>query len=233
MPFNTVVSLAEDKDGNIWIGSYNSGNQLAVNGLCYYDPLTKQIRSISSTTNEETFKAISTSQIEKDVGDHMWVGSWDGGVYHYYGNGIREEQNKFRNYSETSPHPQKISHGVVSCIRPGTGNKIWFGTISGGLNVFDSKTNTNKWFTIKDGLPSNLIYRIEEDDQGKVWMSTDNGITRFDPANKSFINYNTTSGLPANDFAFLTSVKCADGTIAFGTSNGQVVYFLKQGQAHS
>jgi ligand-binding sensor domain-containing protein len=74
-------------------------------------------------------------------------------------------------------------------------------------------------------LPSNLIYRIEEDDQGMLWISTDNGISRLDPSTMSFINYNTTAGLPSNNFAFLTSLKCSDGTIAFGTNDGQVVYF--------
>jgi ligand-binding sensor domain-containing protein len=225
LPFNTIVSLAEDKGGNIWMGSYNSGNQPGSNALCYYDIRKKQIRRLGMHADENTFQALSTSQIERDKLGHMWVGTWDMGVYHYYGNGILNDENKFLNYSEISTPPQKISHNVVSCIRPGDHGQIWFGTISGGMNVLDSKTNTAQWFTIKDGLPSNLIYRIEQDDQGKVWMSTDNGIARFDPGSKSFINYNTTSGLPANDFAFLTSLKCADGTIAFGTNNGQVVYF--------
>lgn len=219
------MALAEDKDANIWIGSFNSGNQSGKKCLSYYDPLSKKIHRVNGTASAASFKSISISQIEKDENKKMWIGSWDIGLSQYNGAGIAQEKEKFINYSETSSYPQRISHNVVSCIRPGSNNKIWFGTISGGLNMLDTRTNSNQWFTIKDGLASNLIYRIEEDDNGMMWMSTDNGITRFDTATKSFINYNTTSGLPANNFAFLTSVKCADGTIAFGTNDGQVVYF--------
>jgi ligand-binding sensor domain-containing protein len=223
LPFNTVAALAEDNNGNIWMGTFNDG--VKSNGICYYDPVTKRINRISGAAGAKTFKAIDISQIEMDNQHQIWIGTWDMGLHHYYGKGIATQQNTFTDYTEASAGPQRISHNVVSCIKPGRNGKIWFGTISGGINVLDTKTDSVYWFTIKDGLPSNLVYRIEEDDQGILWISTDNGIARFDPDTKSFINYNTSSGLPANNFAFLTSEKCKDGTIAFGTNDGQVVYF--------
>ena len=52
-------------------------------------------------------------------------------------------------------------------------------------------------FTINDGLPSNHIYDITTDKQGFLWITTDNGVSRFD--GKQFQNFNTKNGLPSND----------------------------------
>ncbi|MGZ8504917.1 MAG: two-component regulator propeller domain-containing protein, partial [Flavitalea sp.] len=232
LPVNTIVALEEDNNGNIWMGSFHSGNKSNSNSLCFFDPKSKKINRIYGTASSNTFNASTTSQIEIDNEHHLWIGSWDLGLNKYYNNGNAPQQNTFLNYTETTSFPYKISHNVVSCVRPGKNGKIWFGTISGGLNVFDKKTDSIYWFTVNDGLASNLIYRIEEDDQGILWISTDNGISRFDPSTKTFINYNIHSGLPANDYAFLTSLKCADGTIAFGTNNGKVVFFNPNASKH-
>ena len=223
-PFTTIVALAEDSHGNIWMGSFSNGTKS--NSLCYYDPRSKRIELISGTDSDPAaFSAVDISQIEADRNKHLWIGTWDKGLYRYDETDLDPRQNKFISYSESSRGAHRISHNIVSSARPGTDGKVWFGTISGGINRLDTKTDSVRWFTTGQGLSSNLIYRIEEDDHGIIWMSTDNGISRLDPTTKSFINYNTSSGLPVNNFTFLTSVKCKDGTIAFGTDDGQVIYF--------
>ncbi len=52
-------------------------------------------------------------------------------------------------------------------------------------------------YTAKDGLPSNMVYRISQDKQGFIWLITDKGIARFDGT--SFKRYSTREGLPIND----------------------------------
>jgi ligand-binding sensor domain-containing protein len=54
---------------------------------------------------------------------------------------------------------------------------VWVCT-AGGLNRFDPKTETFEHFREKDGLPNDLIYGILEDDQGRLWMSTNRGLSR-------------------------------------------------------
>jgi ligand-binding sensor domain-containing protein/anti-sigma regulatory factor (Ser/Thr protein kinase) len=52
-------------------------------------------------------------------------------------------------------------------------------------------------YTTKDGLPSNSIYRSALDNQGFLWIATDNGLAKFD--GKIFKTYTTAQGLPDND----------------------------------
>lgn len=61
---------------------------------------------------------------------------------------------------------------------------------NGGYSLFRS-------FTVADGLPSNHIYNMVEDDQGFLWIATDAGITRFD--GKNFQTFTVKDGLPDDE----------------------------------
>lgn len=54
-----------------------------------------------------------------------------------------------------------------------------------------------KTFTMADGLPSNNVYVVCEDNEGYLWIGTDNGVSRFD--GKNFVNYSIADGLPSAD----------------------------------
>lgn len=64
-------------------------------------------------------------------------------------------------------------------------------------------------FTVKEGLPSNYIYRCVEDDKGFLWIATDAGVARFD--GKRFQVFTKHDGLPDNEI--LSIVKEKNGRI--------------------
>lgn len=78
-----------------------------------------------------------------------------------------------------------------------------------------------KTFTVNDGLPSNLIYALLEDNKGFLWIATDNGVVRFD--GKYFRTFNTNDGLPDNEI--LEVFKEKDGTIWVNTFKQGPFYF--------
>lgn len=65
-----------------------------------------------------------------------------------------------------------------------------------GTFGFSQSTQTI-YYTTKDGLPSNSIYRCILDNHGFLWIATDNGLAKFD--GKSFKTYTTANGLPDNE----------------------------------
>ena len=101
---------------------------------------------------------------------------------------------------------------------------LWIGTYGAGLNKFDpvseSFTNYNK----KDGLASNLIYGILEDSHGQFWMSTNFGLSKFNPKSTGtrirIRNYNKEDGLQSNEFNFGAYFKNELGEMFFGGVNG-------------
>ncbi|WP_421762857.1 histidine kinase [Ekhidna sp.] len=83
-------------------------------------------------------------------------------------------------------------------------------------------------YTIKEGLPSNTIYCLEQDDKGFIWFGTDAGLSRFD--GREFRNYSLQEGLP--DMDILNFYKDSKGRIWMYTFNGRVS-FIEDGKIYS
>ncbi|AYN01333.1 two-component regulator propeller domain-containing protein [Chryseobacterium sp. 3008163] len=67
----------------------------------------------------------------------------------------------------------------------------------------------NTFHTDNSKLPSNLIFDLEQDDKGFLWIATEDGLSRFDGLN--FFNYTIKNGLPSN--SVLQVVKDKSGKI--------------------
>ena len=65
-----------------------------------------------------------------------------------------------------------------------TPNILWVGTNGGGLNRFDKRTGQFSASARTDGLPNNVIYGLLADDDGQLWMSTNKGLSCFDPSHR-------------------------------------------------
>ncbi len=61
------------------------------------------------------------------------------------------------------------------------------------------------------------------DNAGFLWISTENGISRFDPTDGSLKNYNESDGLQGNQFNQGAAYKSPDGTLYFGGTNGYTI----------
>jgi signal transduction histidine kinase/AraC-like DNA-binding protein/ligand-binding sensor domain-containing protein len=99
-------------------------------------------------------------------------------------------------------------------------NSYWIATSSEGLVHISQDGTRRRKFTIKEGLPSNNLLRIESVDDRYLWISTISGITRFDTQTERILNFNYSDGLPANEFEERVSAKTEDKRIIFGSIAG-------------
>ena len=98
---------------------------------------------------------------------------------------------------------------------------FWVGTEGGGLILFNrTQGKIIARYTTDEGLCSNSILTILEDAAGNLWMSTFNGIAKFNPKNKTFKNYYKGDGLQSNQFNYHAALKLRSGEFAFGGING-------------
>ncbi|NOR29422.1 MAG: hypothetical protein GQ540_12940, partial [Lutibacter sp.] len=56
-------------------------------------------------------------------------------------------------------------------------------------------------FNNNNGLPSNTVYDINQDENGLIWIATDYGLSRFDGL--TFKNFTISDGLPDNEVLYL------------------------------
>ena len=103
-------------------------------------------------------------------------------------------------------------------------NRVWIGTEGGGVNLFVEKEKKFVRFRQKDGLPSDVVWGILEDDKGSLWISTSLGLSKFDPEKKKFKNYGYTEGFQSDIFNRGAYYKDSEGNMYFGGSNGLNVF---------
>lgn len=102
----------------------------------------------------------------------------------------------------------------------------WLATNGEGLirwnwNAAKPATAQNfKKFTVENGLPDNILYRIEEDNVNNLWISSYNGLLKFNRKNFATKIYRTKSGLVNTEFNRISSFKDDDGILYFGGQNG-------------
>ncbi|MCF0073048.1 ATP-binding protein [Dyadobacter sp. CY261] len=98
----------------------------------------------------------------------------------------------------------------------------WLATNGEGLYRWNPQTNAFRQFNITAGFPSDVLYRIEPDASGNLWISSDYGLIRFNPSNFSVSTYTTTDGISHNEFNRTSSFKADDGKLYFGGLNGVI-----------
>ena len=97
----------------------------------------------------------------------------------------------------------------------------WLAT-NGGLIKYDQPANSFHILYDKDGLPSNYIMAVEEDTYGNLWLSTLNGISKFnkDIQHPIFINYDIKDGLQGYAFNNRAAFRSESGDLFFAGQNG-------------
>ena len=221
---NIIQSIFEDKSGKLWIGTEV--------GLNLYDK--KYNRFVTFLNDPNRSNSLSNNQVQscisQDRNGNIWVGTW-GGL-----NKISEPKDpndystsdyKFTVYQNLYNDSYSLSDNrIISIYEDKLGN-LWIGTYGGGLNKLSADQQNlppgeAKFirYSTKDGLPSNIIYGILEDDNGNLWLSTDNGLSKFNLAKQIFRNYNESDGLQSNQFFWGAALKSINGELFFGGING-------------
>lgn len=220
----SVFSLLADKNGTVWIGTYNGGFhrwEKAIGGGY------KKSKFVHDQYDEVSVSDNIIRDIFEDSKGNIWFAT---------GNGLSKlpekekykELPKFENYRNIPGDSTSLSHNYILTIFEDSNGVIWIGTFGGGLNRMDYVVESNSYqfkdFSEKDGLSNNVIKGILEDDNNNLWISTNKGLSKFDPRNSVFKNYDLNDGLQSNEFQELACLKRKNGEMLFGGINGINVF---------
>jgi signal transduction histidine kinase/DNA-binding response OmpR family regulator len=75
-------------------------------------------------------------------------------------------------------------------------------------------------YTEEDGLSNNILHAVYEDQRGRLWISSNDGIMSFDLETATIIPYFNTDGLPSNEQNWISHTLGEDGRLYFGGLNG-------------
>ena len=168
---NLVLSVFEDREGSIWIGTEAGGLNLL------------KSKKFTTYTTKDGLPSDLVKAIYQDAQGGIWIGSNGGGLTLF-------KNGKFTTWTTRDG----LSSDVVLSLAGDSEGTLWIGTPD-GLNRFkDGKFQT---FTFADGLSNDLVRSVFVDRNGVLWVGTRDGLNSF--RDNEFTTYTTHDGL-ANNF---------------------------------
>lgn len=149
-----------------------------------------------------------------DKDGKVWICTYNRGIFVY----DKKHRGLMTHYQAGDrsglPGNSIISHCIDSKKR------IWIGTRGSGLSLFNAENKTFKTWNSKDLLINDIVYGIEEDANGMLWISSNKGISRVNLQNSTTINFNIKHGIAGNQYNYKSYFKDDDGTLFFGSVTG-------------
>ncbi len=204
---NLIVRLLEDSRQNLLMATWGSG-------VFRLEKKTGNFIPFPSRENGGPFRDKRIPVIYEDSEQAMWVGTIAAGLYRLAPGGA------ITRYLNDPGNSNSISSNSIMAIHEGPKGIFWLGTWGGGLNRLDVSTNSISHFTIKNGLSNDTIYGILGDANGNLWISTNNGLSKFSPVSGLFTNYSRADGLQDREFNQGAYFKGASGYLYFGGIGG-------------
>jgi signal transduction histidine kinase/ligand-binding sensor domain-containing protein len=218
---NTLRAVYIPPAGGAWIGTYDGG-------VNYYAALPLRFRLFEQTTGNGTLpKHPSITAFAEEKTGRIWIGTADG--LSYLENG------------QVHPFGHLFSTGyteVILALCPDRYGGVWVGLYRQGLIYIDKNRHVTRYRNDPQdaaSLSENSAWTIAEDSLGYVWVGTDNGLNRFDPATRKFLNFHQNiAGNIAPLFEINRTVRAlqvmADGTIWVGIFGELMRYNYKTDQ---
>jgi ligand-binding sensor domain-containing protein/two-component sensor histidine kinase len=211
---NQVLDIYFQSDTVIWLATFGGG----LNKLKISQKDKDSYKFFAYMHNPDDPNSISDDRaytILHDSRRNFWIGTYGGGINKF--DPARENFIAFRNDPDNT---NSITNDKVLCMLEDSNGKIWIGTSGGGLNSFDTATDKFKGYSSRHGLTSAVVYGILEDDNKFLWLSTDNGIYKFNPQTEKFIQFGLEDGLQSLEFSGGAYFKDSEGIMYFGGIKG-------------
>lgn len=212
LPAAGIMSLYQDRRGELWIGTFGGG-------LARIGDDGRVTRFPHGTQEAGALSNPHVSAIAEDTLGNLWIGTVGGGL-----NLLDRSTGRFYHYRRDD-HPGSLSDDTVYALHTDRRGQLWVGTAGGGLDrVIGSSAapQTVRFANVSRayGLPSEVVYGIESDDQERLWLSTNNGLVRLDPRSGALKVVHEAQGLQGEEFNFNAHYRGRDGTLYFGGNNG-------------
>jgi len=183
LPNNNIKRIIMDDDGVIWVGTND--------GVARFNESADRFERVVPDKQNITFKYVY--DMKQDI---------DGDILVNINNGICIISRRHDASGQKSgldfdavriDRMVSSSNTDVTYMDTDDKGKVWFGTINDGLFCYNKRTGEMRQYSFDESNPhsinSNRIYSIHVDAGGYVWVGTDMGLSRLDPATGWFIRF--------------------------------------------
>ena len=196
----------EDSRGDIWLSTRSAS--ATQNALARFSRASGEFHVFTEAENYPVER--SASAFAEDAHGNLWFGF-------YYGGLARLANGRFRLFTPADGLPE----GFVTGLHADRRGRLWIATSEGGLGLVADTAAEEPQFarcTTAEGLSSNNVRALTEDNFGRIYAGTVRGIDRIEPDTHGIRHFTTESGLP-DDFVTFAS-RSRSGKLWFGTRGG-------------
>jgi len=211
---NGIMTMHEDASGRVWVGTFGGGISL-------YNPESQTFaRYVANADDPGSLSSNRVTSFAEDPSGYMWVGTDSGGL-----NLFDPQTERFHQFGHDPYDPSTLAADTVYTINIDANDTVWVGTHGGGLDrvVGDAASPEEIQFSNtsqNDGLANDVIYGLQFDSEGWIWMSTNYGISRFHPESGEIRNLHRRDGLQSEEFNFGAHHRSDSGELFFGGVSG-------------
>lgn len=213
----TILTSYQSKNGEMWIGTFGGG-------VIRYNKQTKEYKIYDANNGLPNNVVYS---IFEDNLHNIWIGTEGGGACYKNINDFDDNKKTFT-YLSKKDKKNTISSDKVFCFYQDPSMNMWIGT-SNGLNKVEKTSGEISYYYESDGLPNGNIYGIVPDKKGNFWMTTNKGLSRFNPHTENiegsaFKNFDLKDGLQGMEFNQGAYYLSKNGDIFIGGENGLNIF---------
>ena len=226
-----VFAIEEDSQGNIWFGSWGKGLfKLTFNK----SNNTYTTKNFNANKNDST--SISSNYITdivKDKNGNLWIGSH---------NGLSRLKKTITNsvifetyYSDTSDL-SSLSNNHILDIHKAKNGDLYLGTYGGGidkLNFTDNDKVDFKSYTIQNGLASNVVTQLKDDNSGNIFAMHISKISKLKPSTGDIVHFDTNDGYNIEQFMGNSMAFSSSGNLVLGGVGGFTIMQLSEFRSQS
>lgn len=150
----SVYVIQMDKQGILWLGTSD-------NGVIKFNPQNHQFSRINCA------QELDVHSLYADPSGKMWIGS-EYGLYSVDVNGKEQKEDALNKQMGWNP--------VIYSLNMDYMGRLWIGTMTNGVYIFDKQQRLVAHLDSKHLLPSNSINHIFKDNDGSMWIGTFKGL---------------------------------------------------------
>jgi len=150
--------------------------------------------------------------VYKDINGKMWFTTSGGGL-----NYLKEQDDVLKIVPyERNDILARYSKDYFTSILHTSSDEYWIGTVGSGVILHNMRSRKTEVFDKSNGLPNNLIYGVLSDRNGRIWMSTNRGLSCLDPTTRKTQNYTEVEGLMSNEMNMGAYMNAISENLYFG-----------------
>ncbi|MDO4827268.1 MAG: two-component regulator propeller domain-containing protein [Bacteroidia bacterium] len=236
---NVILALAQDRNGDVWAGGYGCG-------VYVIDKKSGVVRRVEDCPLKYVYYIYSDDET-------LWIGGLDGDLYSYsledglwtgfesdcVGDiwpdgtdalwlagcaGLGHLDKRTGDFVWRRDFGGVTLKYAVRALFVSSDSTLWLATDGDGLIHYDPSGDSTERFTTANGLLSDSVISVHEDRDGRIWLTTEEGLFWLDTVRKTIIAADDLLGISAGIFNPNSAWLSADGALSFGTSEGVLTF---------